>query len=382
MMKTVRYGMVGGDVHAFIGEVHRKAIGFDARAQLVAGSFSASSPDKNKETGETYRLDPKRVYSSYQEMAAEEGKREDGIDFVSIVTPNATHYDIAKAFLNNGIHVMCEKPLCFTVEQAEELKQLSEEKNLLFGVNYSYTGYTMAKVMKEMISEGKIGKIISVNAEYPQEWLLDDLHPQDNAELKLSVWRKNPELAGISNCVGDIGTHVENFVHYVTGLEIKRLLATANRFGQPLDLNANIIVEYDNGANGAYWCSQIASGNLNGLTVRVYGDEGGLEWRQEQPDTLLFTPRSEATRILSRGTGAIKEKAGNYSILPPGHPEGLHIAFANLYHNFISAVLKHQNNEDTSDLDFPRVQEGVNGVKFTHAVISSADSNAGWVNIN
>ncbi len=382
MVQTVRYGMVGGDAGAFIGDVHRKALGFDPRAQFTAGCFSGSSPEKNRKTGELFRLDPRRVYATYQDMARAEGAREDGIDFVSIVTPNVTHYDIAKEFLKNGIHVMCEKPLCFTVEQAEELAKLSREKGLLFGVNYSYTGYVLAKVMREMVAGGKIGKVISVNAEYPQEWLLDDLHPAENAELKLSVWRKDPKVAGISNCVGDIGTHIENFVHYVTGLKIRRLLATVNRFGQPLDLNANILVEYDNGANGAYWCSQVAAGTLNGLAVRVYGDEGSLEWQQEHPDFVRYTPRGGAPRNLTRGNGYIKEKAGGYSILPTGHPEGLHVAFANLYKNFITAVLKRQNGEDVSEIDFPRVQDGVNGVKFIHAVIKSAAENSRWVDIN
>lgn len=381
MSQTVNYGMVGGDVHAFIGEVHRRAIRFDERSRLVAGCFSASSEKKNRESGEKLGLDPKRVYATYQEMAEAEGKREDGIKFVSIVTPNVTHYDIAKTFLNNGIHVMCEKPLCFTVEQAEDLMRLSEEKGLLFGVNYSYTGYVLAKVMREMVQEGKIGKVINVNAEYPQEWLLDDLHPVEGQELKLSVWRKDPKVAGISNCVGDIGTHIENFVHYITGLSIKRLMAVTNHFGQPLDLNANIIVEYDNGANGAYWCSQVAAGTLNGLAVRIYGDEGSLEWQQEHPDFFKYTPRGEAPRLMTRGNGYYKEKAAQYSQLPTGHPEGLHVAFANLYKNFITAVLMREKGENADEIDFPRVTDGLNGVKFVHAVVKSAKNDSNWVTL-
>jgi len=239
----------------------------------------------------------------------------------------------------------------------------------------------LAKVMREMVQEGKIGKVINVNAEYPQEWLLDDLHPVPGQELKLSVWRKDPAVAGISNCVGDIGTHIENFVHYVTGLNIKRLLAVTNHFGQPLDLNANILVEYDNGANGAYWCSQVAAGTLNALAVRIYGDEGSLEWQQEHPDFVRYTPRGEAPRLLTRGNGYLKEKAAAYSQLPTGHPEGLHVAFANLYMNFITAVLKHKEGGDTSGIDFPRAQDGLNGVKFVHAVVESAANNAKWVEL-
>ena len=381
MAPLVRYGMVGGDNRAFIGEVHRRAIRFDSRACLAAGCFSGSSDQKNRETGEALGLDPRRVYASFADMARQEGQRADGIDFVSIVTPNVTHFEIAKAFLENGIHVMCEKPLCFTVSQAEGLRALAEGKGLLFGVNYSYTGYVLAKVMREMVQEGKIGKVINVNAEYPQEWLLDDLHPVPGQELKLSVWRKEPKVAGISNCVGDIGTHIENFVHYITGLKIKRLLAVTNRFGQPLDLNANIILEYENGANGAYWCSQVAAGTLNGLAVRIYGDEGSLEWQQEHPDFARFTPRGEAPRILTRGNGYLKEKAAAYSQLPTGHPEGLHVAFANLYKNFITAVLLHKDGQDTDSIDFPRIEDGVNGVKFVHAVVESAANDSRWVEL-
>ena len=381
MSHLVRYGMVGGDESAFIGKVHRRAIGFDERIELVAGCFSASSQEKNKKTGQVLRLNPARVYDTYQDMAQQEGQREDGIDFVSIVTPNVTHFDIAKAFLENGIHVMCEKPLTFTVQQAEELQKLAQQKNLLFGVNYSYTGYVLAKVMREMVAEGKIGKVISVNAEYPQEWLLDDLHPVEGQALSLSVWRKNPEIAGISNCVGDIGSHIENFVHYITGLKIKRLLATVNRFGQPLDLNANILVEYDNGANGAYWCSQVAAGNFNGLLVRIYGNEGSLVWEQERPEILLYTPRGEPTRTLTRGNTYLREQAAGFSQLPSGHPEGLHVAFANIYDAFIQAVLLHREGKDSSHLDYPRIQEGIAGVKFVHAVVTSAAENSRWVSL-
>ncbi len=381
MYKQVNYGMVGGDIKAFIGDVHRKAIAFDPRARLVAGCFSASSMDKNRQSGEALGLESQRVYATYQEMAKAEGIREDGIRFVSIVTPNVTHYEIAKAFLENGIHVMCEKPLTFTVKQAEELKELAEQNNLLFGVNYSYTGYVLAKVMREMVKDCKIGRVINVNAEYPQEWLLDDLHPKAGQELSLSVWRKNPQIAGISNCVGDIGSHIENFVHYVTGLRIKRLLAVTNSFGQPLDLNANILLEYDNGANGVYWCSQVAAGTLNGLAVRIYGDEGSLEWRQEDPDYVRYTPRGEAPRLLTRGNGYLKEKAASWSQLPTGHPEGLHAAFANIYKAFIQAVLQKDAGEDASHHDFPGVDMGISGVKFIHAVVESSKNDAKWVNL-
>ncbi len=382
MGKKLAYGMVGGAINAFIGEVHRKAIAFDPRAELVAGCFSIIEQE-NIDTGEAYSLDMSRVYKNYQEMADRESARPDGIAFVSITTPNNTHYDIAKCFLEHGIHVVCEKPLCFTVAQAEELVKLARDKGLLFGVTYTYPGYTMVKVMREMVQAGKIGKIVSVNAEYVQEWLIDELDEANTGTTKLSVWRTDPKVTGISNCCGDIGTHIEYAVHYVTGLHIKRLLATTNTFGKALDLNDNMIVEYDNGANGAYWCSQIAAGKLNGLMIRVYGTQGSLEWEQHYPDYVRYTPKGQAPQMLSRGCGYIAEAAGKGSRIPSGHPEGLFVAFANIYRNFITSVIKVKAGQQPTeaDLDFPTAADGLNGVKFVHAVIESGKNNAAWVNL-
>lgn len=378
MAKKIRYGMVGGSMQAFIGEVHRKAINFDPRVELVAGCFSTREA-LNKETGETYGLDPERVYADYKVMAEKEAARDDGIDFVSIVTPNSTHYPVAKAFLEAGINVVCEKPLCFTVEQAEDLKATAEAKGLLFGVTHGYTGYCMSRVMREMVAEGKIGKIVSVNAEYAQDWLLDELDPDNKAELNMAVWRTDPKMTGASNCVGDIGTHIENYVAFITGLKIKRLLATTNTYGKALDLNANIIVEYDNGANGAYWCSQVAAGHCNGLAVRIYGDKGSLEWAQETPDVVRYTPKNCAPQLIQRNTAAVTEKAGACARIPSGHPEGLYVAFANLYQNYVSALLAKRNGEDASQFIYPTVDEGIEGVKFVHAVVESAANNSKWV---
>jgi len=374
--------MVGGSMDAFIGEVHRKAIAFDPRVQLVAGCFSTDK-EKNQFTGETYSLESERVYVSYEEMAKAESQRDDGIDFVSITTPNHTHYAVAKCFLEYGIHVVCEKPLCFTVEEAEELVRLSKEKNLFFAVTYTYSGYTMVKVMREMIAEGKIGNIAAVNAEYVQEWLIDELGTPNEGTAKLSVWRTNPEFSGIANCVGDIGTHIENTVHYLTGLHLKRLAATVNRYGKPLDLNANMLVEYENGVNGAYWCSQIAAGKLNGLCVRIYGSEGSLEWEQQFPDYVKYTPKGKPTQLLSRGTGYITEAAGAYSRIPSGHPEGLIIAFANIYKNVASAIIKQKSGAAVApcEFDFPTAEDGLNGIKFVHAVIESAAKDSAWVTL-
>ena len=380
MAAIIRYGMVGGGMKALIGEVHRKALKFDNRVELMAGCFS-SHADRNAEVGVEYGLDPARVYANYEEMAKAEAAREDGIDFVSVVTPNNTHYAVCKAFLEAGINVVCEKPLCFTVEQAEELQKLSREKGLLFGVTYTYTGYVMSKVMKEMIAEGKIGKVVSVNAEYVQDWLLGELATGNNTQTNIAVWRTDPAVSGAANCVGDIGTHIENYVHYVTGLKIKRLVATTNKYGKALDLNANIIVEYENGVNGAYWCSQVAAGHYNGLAVRVYGDKGALEWAQEDPEHLRYTPMDGATQLLARGTGCIKEKAAAQGRLPSGHPEGLVTAFANIYRNYVSALVAKKNGADAEVYDYPRVEDGVNGVRFVKAVVESAANGSTWVEV-
>lgn len=252
MAKDLKYGMVGGSIYAFIGEVHRKAINFDTRAELVCGCFS-NVPAENEDTAKAYGIAPSRTYADYKEMARAEAAREDGIDFVSICTPNFLHYEIAKEFLLAGINVVCEKPLCFSVEEAQELEALAAAKDLIFAVTYGYTGNTMVKVAREMIAEGKIGKVVTVNAEYAQDWLLDELDESHAGQDKnLSVWRTDPKISGISNCVGDIGTHMENMVHYLTGLKIRRISATVNKYGHALDLNANMLVEYENGVNGAY----------------------------------------------------------------------------------------------------------------------------------
>lgn len=382
MENRLRYGMVGGGLGAFIGQVHHNAVNFDPRATLVAGAYSIV-PAENSATGKLYGTDPDRIYPDYKTMAEKEASRPDGVDFVSVTTPNFTHYEIVKTFLEHNINVVCEKPLCFEVSEAEELVALAKKKGLVFAVTYTYPGYTMAKVMKDMIAEGKIGNIISVNAEYLQDWLLGELSPGKAGPTNLSVWRTDPEKSGISNCVGDIGTHIEAFVHYVTGLKIKRLCATTNKYGHALDLNANMLIEYENGVSGAYWCSQLAAGHLNGLTVRVLGDQGAIEWEQEQPDTLRYTPKGSPTQILSRGCGYLTEASAKDSRLPCGHPEGLTIAFANHYRNIISSILKKKAGEtpDQNDLDFPTGEDGLEGVRFIHAVIESADNGSGWVEL-
>ncbi len=376
MRKQIRYGMVGGDLNAFIGGVHRNAIAMDDHVTLVAGCFN---PDLeiNKSCGQHFSLDESRVYDNYQEMAEYECKREDKIDFVSIVTPNFLHYEIAKKFIESGINIVCEKPLCFTIDQALELSKLAKDNNILFAVTYTYSGYTMIKQAKEMIRDGEIGKIINVSAEYLQDWLIDEVE-SDSGNQKL--WRKDPKYTGISNCVGDIGSHIEFTVKYMTGLEVSKVASIMDKYGQQLDMNAHIMVEYDSGAHGIYSCSQVCIGNYNGLRIRIFGTKASLEWFQETPDQLIMTKKDGSKQILARGKMYLGQMAKHNNRLPSGHPEGFVLAFANIYSNYMDAIRKKINgwNYEESDLDFPQVEDGLGGVKFISAVVSSHNNESKW----
>ncbi len=378
----LRYGMVGGGLGAFIGAVHRRAIALEETGELVAGCFS-SKTEKNIETAEFYGLDRERVYKDYKEMAKKEAEREDTIDFVCITTPNATHYEIAKAFLEAGINVACEKPLCFTTEQAEELERLTEEKNLFFAVTYTYTGYNMVKFAKELVEKGEIGAIVNVNAEYLQDWLIDEIGAGNQTTTKMSVWRTDPKKSGISNCVGDIGTHIEDTVGYITGMHPKKVAAVLDNYGMDLDLNANILVEYENGVHGVYSSSQVCAGHQNGLVVRIFGSEGAIEWVQEDPNYLKVTKKGQPTQIYHRGTGYVTGRAAELNHIPSGHPEGLTYAFANIYHAFMGAILKRVNGEEVTkaELDFPSVHDGVMGVRFIKAAVESSKNGAAWTEL-
>lgn len=377
----IKYGMLGGGQNAFIGDVHRKAINFEQDVDLVAGCFS-SNWENNKTTGDMYNIDNNRIYKDYKEMAKKESIRADKIDFIVIVTPNFLHYEMAKEFLQYGFNIVCEKPLCFTVEEAKELEELAKEKGVLFAVTYTYSGYTMVKFARQMVKDGKIGRILNVNAEYPQDWLLGEV-AESKDKLNLSVWRMDPKYSGISNCVGDIGTHIENTVKYVTGLKIKKVAAKLNRYGKALDLNANMLVEFENGVNGSFWSSQIASGNANGLRFRVYGTEGAIEWWQETPDFLYYTKRGGSVERLSRGHGYVYGRASELSRVPAGHPEGYYEAFANVYKTYINALRKKIKGLEltASNLDFPSVEDGKEGIIFVHAVVESDSKNSAWVEL-
>jgi predicted dehydrogenase len=374
------YGMVGGGQGAFIGDVHRKAIALDGLATLAAGCFSRS-PENTLATGKALGLDPQRLYKTFDEMAEQEAKRPDCIDFAVIVTPNVTHYAAARAFLRAGINVVCDKPLTFEVAEAEELAALAKEKGLLFAVTYTYTGYPAVKQARELIQKGAIGDIRFVNAEYPQEWLATPAEKGDNKQAK---WRTDPKTSGKSNCVGDIGSHAENMVSYMTGLRIKSLCARLDRFveGRVLDDNASIMVEYEGGAKGLYWSSQIAVGYDNALRVRVFGSKGTIQWNQEAPNYLEVFKLGEPNEVLSRGKDPFYPHAQSYSRIPSGHPEGYFEALGNIYKTYSGALLKKKEGKkpEAADLDFPNVEMGIDGVRFIGKCVESSRAGATWVN--
>jgi predicted dehydrogenase len=373
--------MVGGGKGAFIGDVHRKVIAMDGLAELVAGSFSQNF-ENTLETGANLGLSRDRLYSTYHEMAQQESRRSDGIDFVSIVTPNAMHYPIAKAFLEAGINVVCDKPLTFEESESAELREIAKKKGLLFAVTYTYTGYPMVKHAREMVRRGDIGEIRFVNAEYPQEWLAT---PCETEGSKQASWRTNPSLSGKSNCVGDIGSHAENLVSYITGLKIKSLCARLDTFvqGRVLDDNASIMIEYEGGAKGLYWASQVAIGYDNGLRIRIFGSKGTIQWSQENPNYLVVSKLGAPTMTLSRGKDALYPHAQSYSRIPSGHPEGYFEAFANLYKTYIGALIKHISGVKLTqeDLDFPTADDGAQGVRFINKCVESSRKGAVWVEL-
>lgn len=378
-MKKLHYGMVGGGKGAFIGNIHRQAIALDNLARLTAGSFSHDFSN-TLEIGMDLEIPSDRLYPTYLEMAQKEAARKDRIDFVSIVTPNYLHYPIAKAFLNAGINVVCDKPLALRESEARELDELTIKNGLLFAVTYAYTGYPLIKQAREMVKRGDLGDIRFINAEYPQDWLLKQFESDGH---KLKSWRANPSVAGISNCVGDIGTHIEYLVSYITGLKIKSLCARLDTFmeGHELDDNATILLEFEGGAKGVYWTSQTAIGYDNGLKIRIFGSKGSLRWSQEDPNYLVVSKLNSPTEIISRGRDDLYPKAQDYSRIPAGHPEGYIEAFANIYRAFTNALLKKSLGDIVTEeeLDFPNARDGANGVRFVEKCVESSKKGAIWV---
>lgn len=373
--------MVGGGPGAFIGDVHRCAIRMDTMADLVGGVFSRNVT-KSREFGTSLGLDTQRLYDSFETMATQESAREDCIDFVVIVTPNASHYAACKAFLSQGINVVCDKPLTVSYHEAKELVELAERKNLLFCVTYTYTGYPAVKQIASMVASGELGAVRFVQAEYTQQWLATRSEDEGNRQ---AAWRTDPSLSGKSNSVGDIGSHVENIIRTMTGLRMKRLSARLDTFveGRILDDNASIMVDYEGGAKGLFWVSQIAIGSDNGLRVRIIGSQGSIEWNQEDPDHFKLMKLGEPVQIWSRGRDPFVESAQRYSRLPAGHPEGVFEAFANIYRSFTWSLLhKRQGKKiDRKQLDFPTGEAGADGVRFINACVESSENESSWISL-
>ena len=372
-------GMVGGGRDAFIGAVHRMAAWLDGKIDLVAGAFS-SSAEKSKLSGSDLSLDPKRVYASYQTMVEEEGKLPVGerIDFVSIVTPNHVHFPVAKAFLENGFNVVCDKPMTFNLEEALALRDLVNQTGKVFVLTHNYTGYPMVKEAREMVRRGDLGKILKIVAAYPQDWLLSPLEAEGH---KGASWRTNPEQAGASSCIGDIGTHAENLGRYITGLEIEELCADFTTFveGRRLEDDGNLLLHYQGGARGILYASQISAGEENNLTIRVYGTKASLEWHQEHPNELTVKYPDAPRRIFRRGNGYLSDTAKRFTRLPGGHPEAFIEAFANIYLEAARAVEAEVNGQPLpKDLDFPTADDGVKGMAFIAAAVQSAKNGGIW----
>ncbi len=379
----LRYGMVGGGQGSFIGDVHRKSIALDGLAELAAGGFSRS-PENSLATGAALGVSPDRCYKTFEEMAEMEARRPDKIDFAVIVTPNNAHFAAAKAFLSRGIHVVCDKPLTWEVAEAEELAEIAAKNKLLLGVIKEEIILLRDKFgdeVREMIKKGEIGEIRFVNAEYPQEWLATPAEKGDNKQAK---WRTDPNISGKSNCVGDIGSHAENMVAYMTGLKIKSLCARLDKFveGRVLDDNASILVEYEGGAKGFYWASQVAVGYDNALWVRIFGSKGTIQWSQELPNYIEVFKLGQPNERWSRGRDGFYAHAQSYSRIPSGHPEGYFEALGNIYKTYIGALAKIKAGQTPAeaDMDFPGVEMGIDGVKFINKCVESSGKGAVWVN--
>jgi len=382
MDRKIRIGMVGGGKNAFIGGVHRIALRLDGYYELVAGSFS-SNFDNSKETGKDLGLAEDRIYETYHEMAEKESARSDGIDVVAIVTPNHLHIPIAKIFAEKGIHIICDKPLALSSEEAINLKNIVESKKLIFALTHNYTGYPMVRHARSLIQKGDLGSIRVIQAEYPQDWLTTKA---EDSGLKQAEWRTDPKRSGGGGCIGDIGTHAFNLIRFITGLEVDELSADIHTFvkGRLLDDNAQIMLRFKGGAKGAIWSSQVAVGNENNLKIRVFGENGGLEWRQEDPNYLYYTKFGHPTQRITRGSGSASKEANDVTRIPPGHPEGYLEGFANIYSDVckvLFAQINKQNYEQSNDC-YPTIYDGIEGMRFIETVLESSKNNSKWVRFN
>jgi len=378
-MKKIKLGMVGGGIGAFIGDVHRMAARLDDRYELVAGALS-SDASRAAQSATELGIDEKRSYASYKEMAKKEGKLKNGIDAVAIVTPNHLHADVAKEFLNAGIHVICDKPLTSSLEDAEKLAALVKSSGLVFAVTYNYSGYPMVRQAKDMIANGDLGSVRVVQLEYAQDWLATNIE-QDGQ--KQAAWRTDPEQAGAGGAIGDIGTHAFHLAEFITGLEANSLLADLDSFvsGRSLDDNANILLHYKNGAKGMLWVSQIASGKENGLKIRVYGTKAGIEWAQEDPNYLHFTSLGEPRRLITRSGSGAGELANAASRIPGGHPEGFIEGFANIYRETADLIEAHRDQRELVSL-VPNVEDGLRGMRFIDKAVASNQAGSIWQSLD
>jgi len=360
------------------------AAALDGTIELVCGAFS-SSASRSIETGNALHLSENRIYASFEEMITKEAQLpvDMRMQFVSIVTPNHLHAQPATLALQHGFHVLCEKPLAFSLEQAQQLSTQVKETSLLFGVTHTYTGYPMVKEAKDIVANGKLGTIRKVVVEYPQGWLSD---PIENDGQKQASWRTNPTQAGISCCVGDIGTHAENLVEYITDLKISELSADVSSVvaGRKLDDDANVLLRFDNGAKGVLIASQIANGEENELKIRVYGEHGGLEWLQSEPNTLIVKQNDQPQQLRRAGVNHsyLSEHARLHCRIPAGHPEGYIEAMANLYKNFAASIHAFENKTLANPLlDYPSIEDGIRGMKFIETVVTSGNNNASWMKL-
>ena len=378
--RKIRMGMVGGGHGAFIGGVHRIAAALDQQIELVCGAFS-SDPDRSKSSGQDFFLPEARCYCDYATMMAEEAKLPEGerMDFVAIVTPNHLHFPAAKAALEAGFHVLSDKPATFNLAEAKALAEMVQNTGLLYGLTHNYTGYPMIKQAREMVHSGEFGKIRKLVVEYPQGWLARPIEQEDQ---KQAAWRTDPKRSGAAGCIGDIGTHAENLAEYITGLKIKELAADLTAFvdGRLLDDDGNILLRFEGGAKGILHASQISVGEENSLNIRLYGETGGLEWHQMEPNSLRVHHLDQPTQIYRTGNGYLGESATAHCRIPAGHPEGYLEAFANIYRNFaadISASLWDESKQENLH-DYPTIEDGVRGMAFIEATVASSRNNAAW----
>jgi len=379
MRRKIRMGMVGGGRGAFIGGVHRMAAALDGHIDLVCGAFSSDS-ERSRLSGQDFYLPEDRVYDSYSEMILTEKSLPADVrmDFVSIVTPNHMHFGPAKMALENGFHVVCDKPLCLSRKEAEELVALVQQTGLIFALTHNYTGYPMVKQAKAMIRKGELGAIRKVVVEYPQGWLSTLL--EADASAKQAIWRTDPNQSGAAGSMGDIGTHAENLAEYVTGLKIKEMCADLSIFvpGRKLDDDGNVLLRFDNGAKGVLHASQISNGEENNLNIRVYGEKGGLAWRQMEPNTLTLIYQDKPSTVYRTGWAGLEREAIAHTRIPSGHPEGYLEAFANIYRNVAFCIQARLTGEEVDPLytDFPSVEDGLRGMNFVEKVVAS---NGQWV---